>query len=64
MCPSRFLPLYKLFGLYKENEDKEQMLDFVELIINKPMKIETSCILMMKREMKRELTRIEREDLE
>ena len=64
MCPSRFLPLYKLFGLYKENEDKEQMLDFVELIINKPMKIETSFILMMKREMKRELTRIEREDLE
>lgn len=53
MCPSRFLPLYRLFHLYKENNDNEQMLNMAEIIINKPMKIESSTILMMKREMKR-----------
>ena len=60
MCPSRFLPSYKLFYLYKENEEKELMYNMAELIVNKPMKIRTSSILMMKREMKRELIRIER----
>ena len=60
MCPSRFLPFYKLFYLYKENEDEEGMIEMAELIIDKPVKIETSSILMMKREMKRELIRIER----
>ena len=58
MCPSRFLPFYKLFYLYKENEEKELMYNMAELIVNKPMKIRTSSILMMKREMKRELIRI------
>lgn len=53
MCPSRFLPLYRLFHLYKENNDNEQMLNMAEIIINKPIKIENSTILMMKREMKR-----------
>lgn len=59
MCPSRFLPLYKLFSLYKENAEQELMYNMAELIVNKPMKIRTSSILMMKREMKRELIRIE-----
>lgn len=55
MCPSRFLPLYKLFHLYKENNNHNQAQKLAEIIINKPMKIKTPTILMMKREMKREI---------
>lgn len=54
MCPSRFLPLYKLFHLYKENGQKEQALAMAETVINKPVKIETADIRMIKREMQRE----------
>lgn len=54
MCPSRFLPLYKLFYLYKETDEEQRMLHVAETIINKPMKIKTPTILMMKRKMKRE----------
>lgn len=59
MCPSRFLPLYKLFYLYKENGKKELMYDMAELIVNKPMKIRTSSVLMMKRDVKRVMSGIE-----
>lgn len=59
MCPSRFLPLYKLFHLYKENKEYDKMREIAELIIRKPMKIKTSSILMMRREMKRELQKLE-----
>ncbi|MDD3038301.1 O-antigen ligase family protein [Bacteroides sp.] len=55
MCPSRFLPFYKLFTLYKENGKKKQMYDIAELIVNKPVKIRTSSILMMKRNAKKTL---------
>lgn len=54
MCPSRFLPLYKLFHLYKMSGEKEQALAMAETVISKPMKIKTTTIRMMKREMKRE----------
>lgn len=54
MCPSRFLPLYKLFHLHKENKEEQQALEIAEVIIDKPMKIETPTIRMMKREMERE----------
>lgn len=54
MCPSRFLPLYKLFHLYKENGRIEEALAMAETVISKPMKIETASIRMMKREMQRE----------
>lgn len=54
MCPSRFLPLYKLFHLYKKNGENEQALTMAETVLSKPMKIKTTTIQMMKREMKRE----------
>lgn len=54
MCPSRFLPLYNLFHLYKDIEDRECMFSVAKTIIDKPMKIETPTIRMMKREMERE----------
>lgn len=58
MCPSRFLPLYKLFHLYKDIDDRECMLSIAKQIITKPMKITTSTIRMMKREMEREQERL------
>lgn len=58
MCPSRFLPLYKLYHLYKDNAERESMLSMANLIIDKPMKIKTSTIQMMKREMMREKARL------
>lgn len=55
MCPSRFLPLYKQFHLYKETGEDKQALTVAEAIINKPIKIETHTIRMIKREMNREI---------
>lgn len=57
MCPSRFLPLYKQFYLYKENREDKQALAVAEAIINKPIKIVTPAIRMIKREMNREILR-------
>lgn len=55
MCPSRFLPLYKLFYLYKQNGEKQRMQTVANIIIDKPMKIKTPIILMMKRKVKMEM---------
>lgn len=60
MCPSHFLPLYKLFYLYKSNNKIEKVLDVADLIINKPMKIKTSSILMMKKNVKNAIVHIKR----
>ena len=58
MCPSRFLPLYKLFHLYKTNGEKERSLAMAEAVINKPMKINTVTIRMIKSEMEREIQKM------
>ena len=58
MCPSRFLPLYKLFHLYKTNGEKERSFAMAEIVISKPMKIKTATIRMMKREMEREIQKM------
>ena len=54
MCPSHFTPLYRLYELYKEEGDKERMRQTAREIVEKPMKIETREIRMMKRKVKRE----------
>ena len=56
MCSSRFLPLYKLFHLYKEIGDVQQMEEIATVIKAKPMKFKTSSILMMKRQVEREMS--------
>lgn len=55
MCPSRFLPLYRQFHLYKETGQNKQALAVAKRIINKPVKIVNPTIQMIKREMKREI---------
>lgn len=55
MCPSRFQPLYKLFHLYKEVGDVQQMKEIAAAIKTKPMKFKTSSILLMKKQVEREM---------
>ena len=54
MCPSRFLPLYKLYVLYGEEGDLSRKKQMAEKILDKPMKIETKEIRMMRARVKRE----------
>lgn len=62
MCPSRFLPLYKLFHLYKKIGDRNRILCVAGMIIDKPMKFKTPAIRMMKREVEREQARLLNEE--
>lgn len=39
MCPNRFIPLYKLFKIYKALNNKEQMCNVGEIILNKKIKV-------------------------
>ncbi len=50
MCPSRFLPLYRLLHLYEENGDRERMEAVAREMMAKPIKIKTPTVLMMRRE--------------
>ena len=54
MCPSRFLPLYKLYGLYREAGDERRRWQMAEKILNKSIKIRTKEILIMRARVKRE----------
>ena len=55
MCPSRFTPLYQLFKLYKQFGENIHAYETAEMIINKPVKINSMTIRMMKREMEKEI---------
>lgn len=55
MCPSRFLPPYKLFFLYKKKHDSKHMKATADAIEVKSVKIESSIIQTMKRIVKREM---------
>ncbi|MCD8184634.1 MAG: O-antigen ligase family protein [Bacteroides sp.] len=54
MCPSRFMPLCKLFYLYRDHGEYKQAKHIAQIIISKPMKIKTPAILMMKRRMEKD----------
>ena len=54
MCPSRFVPLYELFYLYKERGDKPQMKKLAEEIIGKTIKVESSIVLKIREEIQAE----------
>lgn len=52
MCPSRFFPLYQLSKVYEATGNRPKLLNICEEIINKPVKVESLTIGMMKNEMK------------
>lgn len=60
MCPSRFTPLYQLFKLYKQFGENRQAYEIAEVIIGKPIKINSITIRMMKREMEKEILQTKR----
>lgn len=49
MCPVRFIPLYKLFMMYKTENDKDKIEAIRLEIINKPIKIESPIIHYIKK---------------
>ena len=47
MCPSRFVPLYYLMEIYRESGDKKQARNIAHLIVQKPVKIQSSKIRLI-----------------
>lgn len=48
MCPCRFIPLYELMELYKQNGEHEKMREVIRLILNKPVKVDSSQVQFIK----------------
>ena len=55
MCPSRFVPLYYLMEIYRESGDKKQARNIAHLIVQKPVKIQSSKIRLIKAKAKETL---------
>ncbi len=58
MCPNRFIPLYKLFKIYNQLGDTEQMLKVGKEILNKKIKVPSKKIDIILNNVKYELKRI------
>ena len=50
MCPSRFLPLYRLLRLYKGAGDRERTERVAREMMAKPVKVDSPSVRMMRRE--------------
>lgn len=50
MCPCRFIPIYRLFELYGETNKEEKKYSMAQLIINKPIKVQSAIIDEIKNE--------------
>jgi O-antigen ligase len=55
MIPNRFIPLYRLFRLYKETGENKKAKDIAKTIINKQIKIISPEVITIKAEMRKEL---------
>lgn len=55
MIPNRFIPLYRLFKLYKQTGKNEEAKNIAKIIVNKQIKIESPEVLYIKSEMEKEL---------
>ena len=56
MCPARFIPLYKLYQLYKETGNEAKARQIGIIILNKPVKIESEIIQHIKEKIKLSLS--------
>lgn len=52
MCPNRFLPLYKMYIIYKETGDKTNVLRMRNIILNKEVKISSREVNEIKKSIK------------
>lgn len=57
MCPVRFIPLYRLFYVYVKQGNTEKANSLAQLIIEKPVKKNSTIIQKIKVEMKLHLSR-------
>lgn len=57
MCPVRFIPLYRLFYVYMKQGNTEKANSLAQLIIEKPVKKNSTIIQKIKVEMKLHLSR-------
>lgn len=55
MCPNRFIPLHKLYTLYKEKGDITNARILAQTIVNKPVKVKSLTVTQIKYKMKEEL---------
>lgn len=55
MIPNRFIPLHRLFHIYKVIGNNEKAKDIAKTLLNKPIKIISPEVLMIKSEMEKEL---------
>lgn len=55
MCPNRFMPLYRLAKMCEIRGDKAKLHEYAECIVDKPVKIESAAIAVMKAEMRKKL---------
>lgn len=58
MCPAKFMPLYKLFQLYKITDKKAHTHRIAITITNKPVKVMSPTVSRIKNEVKQELSRL------
>jgi len=52
MCPVKFMPLYQLAKIYDATGRKDEAVALAEQIVNKPIKIVSSTIIAIQREMR------------
>ena len=55
MCPVRFVPLYKLYELYKRTGDEPKARQMGEMILEKPIKVESAIVRSIKADVQRDL---------
>ena len=58
MCPIRFIPLYKLYLLYKEYGEPNKANDVGYTILSKPIKVNSIAIQSIKKQIKKDLEKI------
>ena len=54
MCPSRFLPLYQLYELYKCIGNTEKASELAKILLEKPAKVNSMLIKRIKYQLKKE----------
>lgn len=55
MCPCRFIPLYRMFEVYEEMGDEERYRSMAQVIIAKPVKVQSLIVRQIKHKVKREV---------
>lgn len=55
MCPVRFVPLYKLYKLYKQTDAEKKAKNIRQKILEKPIKVDSSTIRRILEELRRDM---------